>query len=114
MREREREIEKKREREREKKKEHIEADAGADTKATTKMRKRRNKNKKKNNKIETHTWLRGPRRRWFSQRFETPTRFPTSAAHHRTSRIFLELWVAAAFSGNPAMWIPFGNHPRIC
>jgi hypothetical protein len=50
------------------------------------MRKRRNNNNIKKSKTETHTLLRGPRRRWFSQRLETPTQFPTSAAHHRMSR----------------------------
>jgi hypothetical protein len=25
---------------------------------------------------------------------------------------FLKLWVAAAFPGNPAIWIPFGEHPN--
>jgi hypothetical protein len=50
------------------------------------MRKRKNNRKKNNRNIETHTWLRGARRRGFSQRLETPTRLPTSAEHPRTSR----------------------------
>ena len=78
------------ERKRYKEKEHIEVDVGADAKTTTKMRKRKNKKKKKKKKekrkIETHAWLRGPRRRGFSQRLQTPTRFPTSAEHPGTSR----------------------------
>ena len=75
------------ERKRYKEKEHIEVDVGADAKTTTKMRKRKNKRrKKKRRKIKTQTWLRRLRIRGFSQRLETPTRFPTSAAHARTSR----------------------------
>jgi hypothetical protein len=53
--------------------EHIEADAGADTKTTTKMQKRKNKMKKNRRAIETHRWLRGPRRSGFSHRLEPPT-----------------------------------------
>jgi len=26
---------------------------------------------------------------------------------------FLEFWVAATFSGNHAMWMPFGDHPYL-
>jgi hypothetical protein len=53
--------------------EQIEADAGADTKTTTKMQKRENKRKKNRTAIETHTWLRWPRRSGFSHRLGTPT-----------------------------------------
>jgi hypothetical protein len=64
--------------ERERERAHIEADAGADIKTTTKMRKRKNKRRKKQKAIETHTWLRGPRRGGFSHRLETPSPTPTS------------------------------------
>jgi hypothetical protein len=49
-------------------------DVGADAKTTTRMRKRKNnkKKKKEKRKIETHTWLRGSRRRGFSQRLQPP------------------------------------------
>jgi hypothetical protein len=50
------------------------------------MRKRNNNKKKNKRQIETHTWLRGPRRKRFSLRREPPTRFPTSPEHPRTSR----------------------------
>jgi hypothetical protein len=37
----------------------------------TKLRKRKNKRKKNKHAIETHTWLRGPRRGGFPHRLET-------------------------------------------
>jgi hypothetical protein len=72
--------------EREREREHIEADAGADTETTANMRKKKNKRKKNKRAIETHTWIRGPRRGRFLHRLETQLQPQPLLEHPRTSR----------------------------